>query len=446
MLASLAGAGGLLSACADAPVRDPDVVLIVMDTTRVDRLGLYGHERDTTPRLDAFAESCEVFERAWSSASWTLPAHASLLTGLYVSAHGAHMKPGWAPDARGENPAHLVSSATTLAEILRDRGYATAVFAAAGWLAPEFGLLQGYEVKDAEFRRETVPVETVPAETITARAKAWMDGVPADQPLHLLVNYFDPHDPYRPAPDFDLWSAAYPKGAPLDPTADESERHEFLLRARERLLALYDGEIRYMDHHLGALLDHLRAIGRLENALVVITADHGEGFGDKAVGHAVWLYESLLRIPMIVHRPGGGGMRRSELVSIVDVMGIVAEEVGFELPEGVDSRPLGTRDLVIAEEQTSPLFRKLFSLERDVDAAIEWPYKVVAHRPGDAELYRLDVDPDETQNLADGEREQEILARLDAVLDGLTPLPPDESVPAVRPEVREHLRNLGYLE
>ncbi len=428
---------GLGSAAGCGGTRRPDVVLIVMDTTRADRLGVYGHDRDTTPRLDAFARESEVYERAWSTSPWTLPSHASLLTGRYVSAHGAHMKEGLAFDSLGENPAHLASSAVTLAEILRDEGYATAAFAGAGWLAPEFGLLQGYQVQDAENLR------TIPAAEITARAKAWIETIPADEPLHLLVNYFDAHDPYRPLPEFDLWSEELPVSE--DPAADDEAKTA--ADKVERTLALYDGEIRGMDHQIGELLDHLEITRGLDDTLVVITADHGEAFGEKgAVGHAMWLYEPLIRIPMIVRRPGGEPARHLDPISLVDVLAIVAEATGIELPAGVDSRPPGTRELLFAEEHASPLFRKLWKLDRDVDAAVAWPYKIIANRPGKTELYRLDHDPSETHDLADGEREKGLLEQLDRSLADLEPLPEDERAPEVRPEIRDQLRELGYVE
>lgn len=422
---------GQTSGCG-SPQR-PDVVLIVMDTTRADRLGVYGHDRDTSPRLDAFAQESEVYERAWSTSPWTLPSHASLLTGRYVSAHGAHMKDGVASDSLGENPAHLASSAVTLAEILREEGYATAAFAGAGWLAPEFGLLQGYEVQDAENFR------TIPAAEITTRAKRWIDTIPNDQPLHLLLNYFDAHDPYRPLPAFDLWSGEL--------ATPPEKGNGWSQEKAERNLALYDGEIRGMDHQIGVLLDHFERTRGLENALVVITADHGEAFGEKgAVGHAVWLYEPLIRIPMIVRRPGGTPARHLDPVSIVDVLAIVQESTGIELPPGVDSRLPGTRELILAEEHTSPLFRKLWKLERDLDAAIAWPHKIIANRPGKAELYRLDLDPSESHDVADGEREKQLLGRLDRALAELSPLPDDGQAPEVRPEIQDQLRELGYVE
>ena len=436
-------------ACGSDAFKPRDVIVIVMDTTRADHLGVYGYSRDVSPRLDAFANDAEVYRNAWSPSSWTLPAHASLLTGRYPTAHGAHMRPDRDPDSLGKNPAYLSDQAITLAEMLKERDFHTAAYAGAGWLAPEFGLLQGYTVQDAQNLRD------IQAQELTDRASAWIDTVPEGEPLHLLVNYFDPHGPYDPPEGYDTFPAAKKKiEKPILPTEvgklTPEEIVERLSEIRHIVVDRYDGEIMYMDNHIGRLLDKLRAVGRYDDALIVIVADHGEGFGEKgALGHGAWLYEPLIRIPFIIHRPGGrnGGTQVDHLVSLVDVLNIVAEETGLELPPHLDGLPVGARALVLAEEVPSALFKKQrSSLDRDQLAGIRWPLKLIVNIPGPTELYRLDRDPGEKENLADGQAEIELRGLVASAFAALEVAPIPMATRPMSPESRERLKAQGYLE
>jgi arylsulfatase A-like enzyme len=435
-----------------APTTRPDVVLIVMDTTRADHLSVYGYKRKTTPSLDRFAEQAVVYTHAWSTSSWTLPSHASLLTGRYVTAHGAHMRPDRGPDSLGDNPPRLSDAIVTLAELLSAAGYRTAAFAGAGWLAPEFGLLQGYAVQDAENLR------SVPAEELTDRAIAWLEGVPRNEPAHLLVNYFDPHWPYKPPKGFDTFPGATD---PVDHAAEwDGSPEAAAARARDEktmksVLARYDGEILYTDHHIGRLLDALRRLGRFERSLIVVVADHGESLGERGLmGHGAWLYEPLLRIPFIVRWPGGrdGGTRVDDPVSIVDVAPIVAGETGIILPADVDGVPPGERTLVIAEEV---LFKAQKDEQRedggqrppdrDLLAGIRWPLKLIVNMPGPEELFHLDADPDEENNLADGKAEVDLEREVLNLVGELTGPEPEAPQP-MSAQARERLKALGYIE
>lgn len=430
----------LALACARAERRGPDVILVVLDTTRADRLGVYGGPRPTSPELDRFASGSVVYSRAWSTASWTLPAHASLLTGLQPTAHGAMIRPDTDGDSLGDNPPYLAEAAVTLAELLSQAGYRTAAFAGAGWLDPQFGLLQGYEVQDARnFRR-------IGADRITDRAIAWLESVPRDAPLHLLVNYFDPHDPYTPPPGFDRFPGA--RGPLPEPSVDAEGVATWSPEARAALLARYDGEILFMDHHLGRLFDALRALGRYDSSLIVVAADHGELFGEHgAQGHGAWLWEEVLRVPLIVHFPGGrlGGTVDATPTSLVDVLPLVAAEVGLTLPEALGAS--GPQDgLVLAVERTSPVFRKLGIPEHELRAGIRWPFKLIVTPGQDGGLYQLDEDAGESEPLQEPEIETAIRSEMEASLSARRPLPRDPEPHSMTPEARARLKALGYLE
>lgn len=433
----------LVATACSSGEREPDVVVIVVDTTRADRLGVYGHTRPTSPNLDAFAAESVVYDRAWSTASWTLPAHASLLTGQYPTAHGAHITPFTDATSTGDNPAHLREDATTLAELLTGRGYRAAAFAGAGWLAPEFGLMQGYEVRDAVNNR------TIPAEQITNRAIRWLSGVPREQPVHLLLNYFDPHFPHDPKPPYDRWAkdrAHVPTLGLGDIFGKDPPSPEQLAK----MLDLYDGEIAYMDHHIGRLLGALREQGRFDDALIVVIADHGELFGEHGdSGHGAWLWEELVRIPLIVHYPGGrgAGTREDAMVSTVDVLRWIGDELGLALPDDVHGLPVGEREVVLAQEFPNALFVKLGGdrMDRDLVGGVRWPWKLIASDRGERWLFRLDEDPRELDAVDDEATTARLLEQVDALqgsIDVAEPGAPRE----LSPEAEAHLRELGYLE
>jgi len=434
----------LAAACTEAgPGRTPDVILIVLDTTRADRLGMYGHTRPSSPNLDAFALDGVVYDRAWSVASWTLPAHASLLTGQYPTAHGARITPFTDQDSNGSNPAHLREEAVTLAELLRDGGYRAAAFAGAGWLAPEFGLLQGYEVQDAANNR------TLPAEQISNRAIRWLQRIPREQPVHLLVNYFDPHDPYDPKPPYDRYARGRPDVrmpgvgeliAGVKPSAEQLQK----------MLDLYDGEIEYMDFHVGRLLETLRRLGRYDDAMIVVIADHGELFGEHdSTGHGAWLWEELVRIPLIVKYPGGrsAGERDDSTVSTVDILTWIGSELDLALPDDTSGLPAGERELAILQEFPTRLLVKHGGeeMDRDLTAGVDWPWKLIESTRGESLLFRLDADPGEREVVDDDTSAHSIREAVDRVQSQIQVAEPDRGR-AMSPEAAARLRELGYIE
>ncbi len=450
----LAAASMLLPGCRGAPAR-PDVVLVTLDTTRADHLGAYGYARGTTPHLDRLAGEGVVYRRAWSTASWTLPAHASIFTGKHPTSHGAVFDATGGAATLGEvlpgkiyrriKANRLGEAETTLAELLREAGYETGAFVGGPWMSPEFGLLQGYAHQDADVRT----LGGRPADRLTDRAIDWLRAQPRERPVHLLVNYFDPHRPYHPPPGYDDLPHAR---TPMTVKDLEVFRGKpITARQRAALVDRYDGEIRFMDHHLGRLLEALRELGRWEDALVVVVADHGESFGEhNLMEHARWLYEEVLRVPLIVRFPGGrdAGRVREDPVSVVDLLPLVAREVGLALPEGVEGRPVGERELVVAESFRDALAIRILGprFDRDLVSGIRWPWKLIVSDRGKAELYRLDRDPGERVDLADGEAERALLAELERARSGFRPPARAAAPEAVSPETRERLRELGYIE
>ena len=427
------GAGG-----PDGPsgAERPNVLLITLDTTRADHLGCYGYGLPTSPHLDRLAKESVVFENAISTASWTLPAHASLFTGKFTSSHGARYDPQGplkltsgiqGPPVWDEYRARGMSlEERTLAGLLREGGYATAAVVAGPWMKRVFGLDGGFDHYDDD---QVHDVSGRLASEVTAAALSWLS-LPRDGPFFLFLNYYDPHSPF---------------GAP------EPFTFEFIPEGRPRgfkkrnWLALYDGEIRYVDEHLGELFDGLRRRGLWDDALIVVTADHGELFGEKGRwGHGEYLTQQELHVPLIVRYPRGevAPGRRREPIQTVDILPLILDRVGLEPPAGIQG---GHGHPVCAEAY--PL--ELFSDDKAGDWRVlyDWPHKYVWNSKGAGGLYDVAGDPLEEVDLSASEeaRAREMDLALHGYLESLPP--PGKAAPAgeVGPEVAEALRNLGYL-
>ena len=433
----------------------PDVVLITLDTTRADHLGVYGYERDITPEIDRLAEDAVVFQRAWSTASWTLPSHASIFTGKHPSSHGATFNVKSGDTTLGEvllgrifneiKVNRLGEDQITLAELLQEAGYETAAFVGGPWMSPEFGLLQGYAVQDAEI----LTLGGRLADELTKRAIAWLQSIPREQPVHLLINYFDPHGPYEPPKGYDDLPRAR---AEIDVyTVDVIHGKPMTPVQRATIIDRYDGEIRFMDHHLGRIFEVLREVDRYEDALIIVLADHGETFGEHdLMEHGRWLYEEVLRVPLLIRFPGGrnSGTVVYDSVSVVDLLPLISREVGLTLPANTEGVPIGNRELVLAESSRDALSIRLWGprFDRALISGIRWPWKLIMSDTGSSELYRLDDDPGELLNVADGEAEKSLMNAIEEARAAFKPPERSSSPESVSPETMKNLRGLGYIE
>jgi len=432
---------------AGAPPR-PNVLLVTLDTTRADHLGCYGYPKPISENLDRLAAGATVFDRAIVQAAVTPVSHASLFTGLNPYSHGLRVMHGLS-----EN--RLADSHLTLAEVLREAGYATAGFVSAFPVTERFGLHQGFDTFDADFLRD--PPERLVAEDGSAntdrnqrradatsdRALSWLRGAP--EPFFLWLHYFDPHDPLMTPPP-----AFVESFGPLG-----GSEHEMLR-------ALYDAEIAYMDRHLGRVLDALERRGALEEMVVVVIADHGEGLGD----HDWWthgiLYQEQIRVPLIIRAPGRpAGRRVDALVRSIDVMPTVLELLGWPdaaLPptEGQSLVPLldGAADpqrLAYADSVNVLTYTVRPTIVDKQDdmlfALMRGPWKYIHHRKHTerSELYHLDRDRREQHNL--------YAAHPEVVRDLLNELRARRVLPGQRSgreptsaEDRERLKALGYVD
>jgi arylsulfatase A-like enzyme len=408
------------------------LVWISIDTVRADHLGLYGYSRTTSPNLDRRASRLAVFEEALAPASWTLPSIASQFTARHASGHGAVL-PTLKRDTRHAG----------VFELLARSGFTVLGVTANGFLSRHFNLADGFDtlVGRSEAR----------ADAVTRSALDVLDEWPGGD-LALFVHYMDPHTDYDPPPPFDRFDPDY--RGPADGTS--FKRLARTPRDREHVVALYDGEIAFVDAQLEELLRELEARGVLGGALLVVSSDHGEEFqdhGDWVHGHGV--HSELLRVPLLVGVPGAAPRRIPDLVSLIDVAPTILDAFGLPAPssfEGrsllplVKGRPLGPRP-ALAETERGPRTDHRVALR-------DGPYHYVVslrwegRRPtvlGEA-LYDRRTDPGERRPLTPGERldhlrRYTLLALERARADVAQPASAELSE-----ELRQELKALGYID
>ncbi|MCC6767258.1 MAG: sulfatase [Deltaproteobacteria bacterium] len=451
-----------------APAGAPDVFLISMDTTRADHMSTYGYERRTSPHLSELAADGLSFTQARSPAQWTVPGHASMLTGMYPSRHGAHYVGGWStgPAIYGRRRVFpLADDRTTLAEALRDRGWATGAFVANfANLFRGFGMAQGFQRYEDHPELLLRPIPHVvgfmqqfspafmkkpfrSAQEINGAALAWLDKVPAGRPAFVFMNYLEPHH-WIAAPPYDLWARELPDAARLARKGLFTHAVPANLSKDERdfVAANYDGQILAMDAALGELVAELKERGRYENALIVVTADHGELLGEHdIVGHGGrMMYEGLLRVPMVVKLPGASRPKGvvADSVQLVDILPTVLQTIGAPLPGGVQGSPLQqVAHDSLAEEHINPEFVSFYGevYNRALRVIYEGPYKLISTSRGERFLFDLGKDPGEEQNLA--EREPQRVTGMEDELEAAMSAMDSNVAAAVDPyaDLHEHI-------
>ncbi len=442
--------------------------MISLDTTRADHLGCYGGDV-ATPHLDGLAAEGTVFEDAVTPATTTLCAHTSMLTGSWPQTHGIV-----------RNGYHVHPDNEMLAERLSAQGFATAGFVSSFALDERFDFAQGFDVWDQEFdlkiRGGDKHANQRRAERTTDAVLGYLEqGAP--ERLFLFVHYFDPHSPYDPPAPYDRMYGEVAEGTSggLDtlrvltgerqtavlgfPRDKDAAITEGLLpelvrgwspepsAVEQDLVRLYKGEVSYMDHHLGRLFEGLRAAGVWDDAVVVVTADHGETFSEHADcwNHGLAVYDTTVRVPLIVRVPQrGSGRRVAQVVSTIDIVPTILELL--DLPEGPRVDGLSLLPLL----EGGRLAREhVFAIGTQPGARVErgagsWRNACKAHAVRSAdhkyidtaymplqELYDLRGDPGEQRDLllAEPERARDLVGELAGVLADFRasarPLPSD---------------------
>jgi arylsulfatase A-like enzyme len=320
----------------------PNVILIMADALRADHVSSYGYHRATTPHLDTLvaAEGARFLD-ATSTAAWTHPSNAAIVSGLAPASL----------EIRWEEPdTVLPEEIKTLAEYLHDAGYYTS-----GFVHPvvgsKHGFAQGfdryidsYPLQEPD-RWDQVPAGLINSFTMDWIEHTWIPDLSGGQPLFLFLYYFDPHTWYDPPPPYDArYDATYTGTL----TSDVYQHGKVVVSGQivpterdiEHLIALYDGEISYWDAQLGQLLAYLQGVHLLDNALVIVTSDHGEMFGEHGkYTHRNSLYEEVLRVPLLMRYTGviSPAMVVETPVQSMDIMPTVLDLVGLPIPPGLDA-------------------------------------------------------------------------------------------------------------
>jgi choline-sulfatase len=425
-----------------APEQRPNILLIVVDTLRADRLGCYGSGLGATPHMDALAKEGVLFRQAYAHASWTLPSFASLLTSQTPPGHGAG---GRLPRLRV-----LPAAVRTLAECLSDAAYATACVVNVDFLGDKFGVTQGFQKVDFEAHSNNFDMRA--AGPTTDQALAWLRARP-DRPFFLMVHYFDPHLLYNPPPKYrarfadprDRVDTTWVFGTRADILAIRTGAAvpEATIRRAEKL---YNGEVAYTDDQIGRLLDAIDRMGLRKNTIVVLTADHGEEFLDHGgFEHGHTLYNELVHVPLVIRYPSRlDPETRSEPVGLIDVAPTLCLLAGVPADQqfagGSLLRPTtaaGHRPILMEGDFWGPMMRSW----------LEGEYKLIAGANGN-ELYNLRKDPGEKDNLItqEPERADRMLRDLDlACKEASSRRLPGDKGPQLSPEEVERLRSLGYI-
>ncbi|TAH38278.1 MAG: tetratricopeptide repeat protein [Planctomycetota bacterium] len=409
LVAGASGGCGGAGAAGPPPARPRSALVITLDTTRADALGCYGGKDGVTPNLDALARESVLYEQARAVAPLTLPSHISMFTGLYPPRHSV----------RTNSLMALPAAATTLAERAAGAGFQTSAFVAALVLDGAYGLSQGFRNYTQPLRKQqsALRIKDTPAANVVRAATQWLRQTDRSRPFLLWVHLFDPHEPYEPSEEFLNQAGGDP----------------------------YLGEVAATDAAVGYLLGKLREMDRMDETMVVVIADHGEGRGDHGeLTHSTLCYDTTLLVPLLVRYPDGwgAGTRARDVVSGVDVYPTLIEALGLGDPGDVDGVSLFGR--------RPPPGRGVYFETYDGFLSYGWsPLTGWADERGkylhssQPELFDVRDDPHESRNLV-AER-QEDAVRYRERLSALAQRPAFEATRgAVDPALLEAVQSLGY--
>jgi arylsulfatase A-like enzyme len=459
-IAATAGVANGVAAKAKAE-RRPNVVMLVVDTLRQDHLGCYGYFRETSPHMDALAGEGVRFAQAITVMPHTLPTHISLFTSRYPSEHGVMMN-GEVYDGRFK----------TLAEVLAAVGYETAAFVAGHPVHSKFGVGKGFQ------SYQDSPKWKSPADSVGTPAIEWLRSR-TDTPFFLWVHLYDPHVPYAPPERLrerfntdealKRWAAGRGTSS-FEEWADVFDRTTITHIATKpgqlsffKNLNLYDAEIAFADEVIGTIVSALRERKLLENSLLVILSDHGEGLGEHDFWfHGLHLYEEQILIPLIFRFPGSrfAGRVVEDQASLLDIMPTILEFLGLQGPDGMRG---GSLLNVIEAEQRDRAVHYAFSETRvypprkprgpthwtDIRKhSVRTPsWKLIRTTEGEETLYHLTDDPGELIDRSGNEAKR--ARRLGKALSKWLASVPEvhgREEPELSEEDREKLRSLGYVD
>jgi arylsulfatase A-like enzyme len=443
-----------------------NIILISLDTVRPDHLGCYGYQRNTSPAIDRLAADGVLFKNTYSTTSWTLPGHVSLLTSLNCLNHQVYFP------LQKMNPDVL-----TLADILRTEQFYCAAFTGGGYLSATYGFSKGFDAYQEIKLHGDQAIRLDEAERLAQLASRWLEDN-KDKTFFLFLHTYQPHDPYAnlsPTGREFLEENAEWDQVKMEPLFGGKGRFDtqFSEKEKQNIIALYDGEIKYTDvFFVQPILDKLEELGLYEKSLIILTSDHGEEFFD----HEAWLhdhsiYDEGIRIPLVIKFPDTEhkGRQIEKIARITDIMPTILKQMkvktSYKQFDGASLFPLlngkektqrtFVSDLALREFEMAPT---VISINKDnfkfiLNKKISSPYtkRVVRNFDGSQiELYDLEIDPKETRNLAANIAYREMcfellvnINRLDEQAN-LTTKERDEVT--LDQSLRERLKALGYIK
>lgn len=467
------------------PITKPNIILMVMDTTRVDHLSCYGYQKNTTPHIDTYAQRALVYKKAYATASWTLPSVASVLTGTYPGYHGAHR----VTTSKNYYPMNKLDDAkTTLAEILKHAGYTTAGMVSCEFLTSSFGFHQGFDYFDERIPSYLFALSTFEvirflnyffpvvdylssegcygyrvAAQINKSALSWLSKNGSTKPFFLFLHYFDPHHPYLPetlgtakgnAPDtirekYRKKNANYVDMERGIIDSVLSGTKPLLDDERNYLVHNYDREITLVDAKISEIFKKLKEIGIYDSSLIIITADHGESFGEHDLMlHGMTLYEDNIHVPLIIKYPLHDTQQGiiEYPVSLSGIVPTILSYVSIEIPEDIQGSPFIQRDQqkIIAQNFHDPHSKRFTS---DLISLQVGDYKYIEASEGEDQLFNLGEDPLETTNLINQNSALKVNFQnlLDFHIKTLKLIEKSESVITIDQKTLQNLKALGYI-
>ncbi len=413
-----------------------NVLLVSMDTLRADHTGAYGYGLPTTPQLDLFAQDAVLFEDAVSQSAWTRPAHTSMFTGLYPSEHGVISM---------EGNVKMPGDLPTLAERMREGGYATAAFTGGANMSARFGFDRGFDLYKSPGKRMGEGVKP---------ALAWVDSLAAGKPFFLFVHGFEPHRPYRSeAEDRIALGLDSPRRKGWASVCESGERPADL----DRWILEYDAAIHRGDRAFGRLLEGLSERGLGDNTVVMFTSDHGEEFFEHGhCFHLYRLYREIVRVPLLVRVPGVEPSRVAGVVpasvavaaTLLDLVGLGGAGFSGEslarLITGVEKPAF---EYVVSEtgsrRVSGPSSRKggdVRAISGDREKLVHW----MDQRR--SEYYDLSSDPGEQDDLGGSAEADRLFERLQHWTTGHPRRGTHAAIEELDPRLKQELKQLGYLE
>jgi arylsulfatase A-like enzyme len=447
----------------------------VLDTVRADHLSLYGYHRQNTKHLEEFARSALVFENCITNAPYTYPSHASLFTGLYPTEHGghgdSHKTVAIGSYDFGSVPLPLSKDCVTLAEIFKKNGYKTSAVSSnyGGAMSRDLTHDYGFDSFDRApnigdvcrqhvFRpiihfcslltslHSSILLPHRPAEAITAESLRLV-GENGSSPFFLFIKYMDAHEPYYPPPPYNTWFIT--KKFPQLYRSEMFFRKTILKKWEKKskdefLISQYDGAIAYLDAQLGNFFEQLKHWGMYDAALIIVTSDHGELFGEHGFyAHCNPMYEGEMHVPLLIKFPLSTRVgREKKTIQLSDVFATILSISGLTIPEGISGKPFGNSSSPAVGEFETPQTGQQKVL-------YEGNYKLMHYERGRAlELYDLDKDPQELNNLANIkiDKRQELEHKLTEWIQRHKPRYAASEKESVSKETIDQLRNLGYIQ